>query len=76
MEVQGKKAIVKVFAGTSGIDVKATGVEFTGDTLKIPVSEDASSTALGKQLKRYQRSLLKIAVISKVFFYNDVAIPD
>lgn len=31
---------VKVFEGTSGIDVKATRVEFTGDTLKIPVSED------------------------------------
>jgi V-type H+-transporting ATPase subunit B len=40
LEVQGKKAVVQVFEGTSGIDAKATRVEFTGDTLKIPVSED------------------------------------
>ncbi|KAJ3283965.1 Vacuolar ATP synthase subunit B [Borealophlyctis nickersoniae] len=40
LEVQGKKAVVQVFEGTSGVDAKATRVEFTGDTLKIPVSED------------------------------------
>ncbi|KAJ3088609.1 Vacuolar ATP synthase subunit B [Quaeritorhiza haematococci] len=40
LEVQGKKAIVQVFEGTTGIDVKATSIEFTGDTLKVPVSED------------------------------------
>ncbi|KAJ1657413.1 Vacuolar ATP synthase subunit B [Dispira simplex] len=40
LEVQGKKAVVQVFEGTSGIDTKASHVEFTGDTLKIPVSED------------------------------------
>lgn len=40
LEVVGKRAVVQVFEGTSGIDVKATRVEFTGDTLKIPVSED------------------------------------
>ncbi len=31
---------MQVFEGTSGVDVKATHVEFTGDTLKMPVSED------------------------------------
>lgn len=40
LEVAGSKAVVQVFEGTSGIDVKATKVQFTGDTLKIPVSED------------------------------------
>ncbi|KAJ3283321.1 Vacuolar ATP synthase subunit B [Rhizoclosmatium sp. JEL0117] len=40
LEVQGKRAIVQVFEGTSGVDVKATRVSFTGDILKIPVSED------------------------------------
>ena len=30
----------KVFEGTSGVDAKQTRVEFTGDVLKIPVSED------------------------------------
>ena len=40
LEVQGKKAIVQVFEGTSGIDVKATRVEFTGSSMKLPVAED------------------------------------
>lgn len=40
LEISGNKAVVQVFEGTSGIDVKATHAEFTGDTLKMPVSED------------------------------------
>ena len=40
LEIAGNKAVVQVFEGTSGIDVKATRVEFTGDTMKMPVSED------------------------------------
>jgi len=40
LEVEGDKAVVQVFEGTKGIDVKATRVEFTGDIMKIPVSED------------------------------------
>ena len=31
---------MKVFEGTSGIDAKNTTCEFTGDILRIPVSED------------------------------------
>ncbi|KAH7830425.1 putative V-type proton ATPase subunit B2 [Monocercomonoides exilis] len=40
LEVSGSKAVVQVFEGTSGIDNKLTHVEFTGETQKIPVSED------------------------------------
>ena len=40
LEVQGKKAIVQVFEGTSGVDVKKTHVEFTGSSMKLPVAED------------------------------------
>ncbi|KAF3922201.1 hypothetical protein ABW21_db0208022 [Orbilia brochopaga] len=40
LEVRGNKAIVQVFEGTTGVDVKKTKVEFTGSSLKIPVSED------------------------------------
>lgn len=40
LEVSGKKAVVQVFEGTSGIDAKHTRVEFTGDLLKLPVSQD------------------------------------
>ncbi|AFM99198.1 V-type ATP synthase subunit B [Encephalitozoon hellem ATCC 50504] len=40
LEVCGKKAVVQVFEGTSGIDVKETQVTFTGETLKMGMSED------------------------------------
>jgi V-type H+-transporting ATPase subunit B len=40
LEVSGKKAVVQVFEGTAGIDAKNTRVEFTGDLLKLPVSQD------------------------------------
>lgn len=40
LEISGKKAIVQVFEGTSGIDVKDTAVTFTGDVFKMGVTED------------------------------------
>jgi len=40
LEVAGRRAVVQVFEGTSGIDAQKTRVEFSGDTLRIPVSED------------------------------------
>ncbi|XP_022649351.1 V-type proton ATPase subunit B [Varroa jacobsoni] len=40
LEVSGDRAVVQVFEGTSGIDAKNTVCEFTGDILRIPVSED------------------------------------
>nr|WCZ58516.1 vacuolar H(+)-ATPase catalytic subunit B [Andalucia godoyi] len=40
LEVNGRRAVVQVFEGTSGIDAKHTQCEFTGDVLKIPVSQD------------------------------------
>merc|ERR1711920_721312 len=40
LEVQGSKAVVQVFEGTSGIDNRGTSVEFTGNILTTPVSED------------------------------------
>eukprot|EP00004_Rigifila_ramosa_P005733 TRINITY_DN163_c0_g1_i1.p1 TRINITY_DN163_c0_g1~~TRINITY_DN163_c0_g1_i1.p1 ORF type:complete len:502 (-),score=121.15 TRINITY_DN163_c0_g1_i1:142-1647(-) len=40
LEVAGKQAVVQVFEGTSGIDTKNTRCEFTGDVLKMPVTED------------------------------------
>lgn len=38
--MRGSRAVVQVFEGTTGIDVRKTTVEFTGQNLKIPVSED------------------------------------
>lgn len=40
LECRGTTAIVQVFEGTSSIDVRSTRVEFTGKSLKIPVSDD------------------------------------
>ncbi|CAH8391094.1 unnamed protein product [Eruca vesicaria subsp. sativa] len=40
LEVDGEKAVVQVFEGTSGIDNKFTTVQFTGEVLKTPVSQD------------------------------------
>jgi len=40
LEVNKKRAVVQVFEGTSGIDTKKTHIEFTGDILKMPISEE------------------------------------
>jgi len=40
LEVDGQRAVVQVFEGTSGIDNRKTTLEFTGDVLKTPVSRD------------------------------------
>ena len=42
--------INQVFEGTSGIDAKYTTCEFTGDILRIPVSEDMLGAG---QMKSY-----------------------
>lgn len=38
--MSGKKAIVQVFEGTSGVDTSATRVSFSGSSMKLAVSED------------------------------------
>ena len=40
LQIHGKKAIVQIFEGTDGIDNLNTHVEFTGDVLKMPISEE------------------------------------
>ena len=67
LEVSGKKAVVQVFEGTSGVDVKSTSVEFTADTLKMPVSEDmlgrvfnGSGVAIDKGPKVFAEDYLDI----------------
>ena len=40
LEVSGSRAVVQVFEGTSGIDNRKTRCEFTGDVLKMGVSEE------------------------------------
>ena len=40
LEVHGSKAVVQVFEGTDGIDNRHTHCEFTGDVLKMAISEE------------------------------------
>lgn len=40
LEISGKRAVVQVFEGTSGIDTRNTVCEFTGDVLRMPISEE------------------------------------
>jgi V-type H+-transporting ATPase subunit B len=45
LEVNKKKAVVQVFEGTSGIDNRDCHVEFTGDTMKMAISQDIMGRA-------------------------------
>jgi len=38
LEINGSKAVVQVFEGTSGLDTRKTACEFTGDVFKLGVS--------------------------------------
>jgi len=40
LEIAGKRAVVQIFEGTSGIDNLHTHVEFTGDVQRMPISEE------------------------------------
>jgi V-type H+-transporting ATPase subunit B len=77
LEVSGKKAIVQVFEGTSGIDARNTVCEFSGDILRTPVSEDMLGRVFngsGKAIDRGPRVLaedyLDIMGLFFVFFRN------
>jgi len=45
LEVNRKKAVVQVFEGTSGVDTKNCHIEFTGDILRMPISDDVMGRA-------------------------------
>ncbi len=40
LEIAGQKAVVQVFEGTDGIDNTYTHLEFKGDVLRMPISEE------------------------------------
>jgi len=40
LEINGKQAVVQIFEGTAGIDNTYTRCEFSGDVLKMPISEE------------------------------------
>jgi len=60
LEIKGNRAVVQVFEGTSGIDNRSCHVEFTGDVLKMPISEEMLGRAFngsGKPIDRGPRVL-------------------
>ena len=59
--------LFKVFEGTSGIDAKHTTCEFTGDILRIPVSEDMLGQCVVSYIM-YGTNTLTIAFV----LYNNV----
>lgn len=40
LEINGNRAVVQIFQGTSGIDNTKTRCEFLGDVLKMPITEE------------------------------------
>eukprot|EP00466_Bigelowiella_natans_P011723 jgi/Bigna1/92742/estExt_fgenesh1_pm.C_620001 len=56
LEINGNRAVVQVFEGTSGIDNTKTRCEFTGDVLRMAISEDM----LGRSFDGSGRPLDKI----------------
>mmetsp|Transcript_5020 Transcript_5020/g.9239 ORF Transcript_5020/g.9239 Transcript_5020/m.9239 type:complete len:549 (-) Transcript_5020:521-2167(-) len=56
LEINGNRAVVQVFEGTAGIDNTQTRCEFTGDVLRMPISEDM----LGRSFDGSGRPLDKI----------------
>jgi V/A-type H+-transporting ATPase subunit B len=40
IDVSDKVTVIQIFENTSGLDIKTTGIRFTGDTIKLPVSMD------------------------------------
>jgi len=40
LEIYGKRAVVQIFEGTAGIDNTFTRCDFSGDVLKMPISEE------------------------------------
>merc|ERR1711971_1318456 len=61
LEVNKKKAVVQVFEGTSGIDNKHCHIEFTGDTLKMPISDDLMGRAFNGSGKPIDKGPIVLA---------------
>ena len=67
LEVAGNKAVVQIFEGTSGIDNRKTRCKFTGDVLKMPISEEM----LGRSKKTIcYHCLLSPYEFESTFHYN------
>lgn len=55
LEIKGSRAVVQVFEGTSGIDNRTCHVQFSGDVLRMPISEEMLGRAFngsGKPIDR------------------------
>ncbi|KAF9077648.1 P-loop containing nucleoside triphosphate hydrolase protein [Rhodocollybia butyracea] len=78
LEVQGKKAIVQVFEGTSGADVKATYVEFIGSSMKLPIAEAMLGFAedyldISSAITSFLRTFLSLTLICRLDTMDSIA---
>ena len=71
LEIQGNKAVVQIFEGTTGIDNTKTSCKFMGDVLKMPISEEmlgrtfnGSGKCIDNAPKTLAEDYLDIQVIS------------
>jgi len=60
LEIDGKRAVVQIFEGTAGIDNTYTRCEFTGDVLKMPISEEMLGRSFDGSGKPLDQKDLKI----------------
>merc|ERR1719248_257591 len=72
LEVDGNRAIVQVFEGTTGIDTLATTAEFTGEVLKMPVSEDMLGRVFNPSERTYPEEMIQTG-ISTIDVMNSIA---
>ncbi|CAN0146004.1 unnamed protein product [Discosporangium mesarthrocarpum] len=79
LEVFGNKAVVQVFEGTSGIDNRNTRISFTGDVLKMAISEEMLGRGecserwegVSRALDLFLYVFLLLRVVSKLFFCRE-----
>ncbi|OIW12737.1 hypothetical protein TanjilG_24670 [Lupinus angustifolius] len=77
LEVDGERAVVQVFEGTSGIDNKFTTVQFTGEVLKTPVSLDMlgrifNGSSINPSERTYPEEMIQTG-ISTIDVMNSIA---
>ena len=58
LEINGNRAVVQIFEGTQNIDVVNTYVEFTGDVLKMPISEEKLGCSFNGS--RLQKTVVRV----------------
>ena len=70
LEVAGNKAVVQIFEGTSGIDNTKTRCKFTGDVLKMPISEEMLGRTFNGSGRQIDGAPAVLAEGNRIKFYQ------